>query len=130
MYKKKKILLVARERINELDISSTLNELGYKVNSIVDNDKDVVKKCSIEKPNLVLIDIDLDKGRSSINIAKTILKKFKIPVVFLNVSQHEMLHNSKWLKQPVSFLTRPNDPLELQAAIEMAFLDKAFFMTN
>ena len=123
MYKKKKILLVTRERINELDISGTLNELGYRVNSIVDNDKDAVKQCSIEKPNLVLIDFDLEK-------AKTILKKFKIPVVFLNVSPHEMLPNSKLLKQPVSFLTRPNDPLELQAAIEMAFLDKAFFMTN
>ena len=128
--RKKKILLVEEEKFAALDILSTLNELGYKVTSTVDNEKDAVRKYVFEKPDLVLIDIELKRGAGSINTAKSILKKFKVPVVFLTVSPHEIFTKSTTMKSSFSFLTKPFNPLDLQAAIEMAFLNETFFVSN
>ncbi len=125
---KKKIMLAAKEKPDSLEIIRTLNGMGYGVTSFAEND--AVKKNSTDKTDLVLIDIDWKKGSTCINTAKTISKKCKVPVIFLHVPPYHIFPKGKFPKIPVSFVYEPLNNLELQAAIEMVFINESFFISN
>lgn len=85
MSEKKRILIVEDEALIALSEVNILKHYGYEA-SFVTNGEKAIKEVSstIEKPDLILMDINLGSGIDGTEAAKIILKDFDIPIVFLS----------------------------------------------
>ncbi len=122
------ILVAEDEHIVALDIQNTLIDLGYKVNSVVDNGEEVLKRIEIEKPDLVLLDISLKGKISGLVCADHLSKNYNIPYIFLSgYSDIEINEKIKGLNFS-GYIRKPFDKFILSKAIKKALanLDEEF----
>ncbi len=121
---KPKILIAENERIFAIDIKNSLHRMGCEVMEIVSSGEDVIRKVTEEKPDLILMDINLDGALDGIETAEIISSKYDIPVIYLTAySDRETLHRAK-ITEPYGYLVKPFDSREIEIAIEMAFIKR------
>ena len=125
--KKKKILLVEDENIIALDIQRSLAKLGYTVCAVVRYGEEAVNKTGSLKPDVVLMDITLAGTMNGIEAAKIILNNFNIPVIYLSALPFDNGLQKEKLQEPNRFLTKPYNNYDLQTAIELTLINRAFF---
>ena len=77
------ILVVEDERIVADDIKMRLQKLGYAVPGVAFSGEEAVKKAESMQPDLVLMDIVLEKKMSGIEAASIISSRFNIPILLL-----------------------------------------------
>jgi CheY-like chemotaxis protein len=80
------ILVVEDERIVADDIKMSLQRLGYVVSGMASSGEEAVKKAESMQPDLVLMDIVLEKKMSGIEAASIISSRFNIPIRVLKNS--------------------------------------------
>jgi PAS domain S-box-containing protein len=115
-----KILLVEDEPIVALDLRDQLQKLGYVVIGISTTGADALSKISNLRPELVLMDIQLDGGMDGIETAARIPREFDLPVLYLTAfTQNEILERARATK-PYGFIVKPVAERELHATIQMA----------
>jgi len=117
---KTKILIVEDEGVIALDIKRRLEKQGYMVVGIADNANDALALVEQTNPNLVLMDIVIQGSVDGIQSAKTIRRRFDVPILFLTAhsDQNTVLRAKEAM--PYGYLTKPFDERELQACIDMA----------
>lgn len=121
---KPKILIAENERITAIDIKNSLHRIGYEVIEIVSSGEEVIRKVKEEKPDLILMDINLDGAFDGIETAEIISSKHDIPVIYLTAySDREALQRAK-ITEPYGYLVKPFDSREIEIAIEMAFIKR------
>jgi len=123
--KSKKILIVEDELIIASDIEMTLQELGYQVTAIVDNAEDALNSIKNNKPDLVLLDINLEGDTDGIMLAEDINNHFQIPFVFLTSNTDPLTINRVKRTHPAGFIVKPFSDKDLQSNIEIALYSKA-----
>lgn len=89
MTPKVRIGLVEDEVVVAMDIQAQLERLGYKVVSSSRTASQGIAQARAERPDLVLMDIQLAGERDGISAAKEIRQSFAIPVVFLTAFADE-----------------------------------------
>lgn len=104
----KLILIVENNSLIALDLKMTCRELGYKCYSSEYNNN-TLKEINVLNPDLVLMDIKLDKKQNIIDEAEKICDDFNIPIIFFTTAPRESyqknrLHN-RCLFQPIPFTT-------------------------
>jgi PAS domain S-box-containing protein len=122
-----KILVVEDERITAEDIKDSLENLGYKVPTVVYSGEEAVKKTGELHPDLVLMDIQLEGEMDGIEAAEEIKKHFDIPVIYLTAySDDDTLERAKRtepsgyiLKEPSGLIHKPFEESELHSIIEI-----------
>ncbi len=120
MVTKAKILIAEDENIIAIDISRTLQKLGYIVLGSSRTGKEIIKKSEALKPDLVLMDIILHEEMTGIEAAESIMKGLDIPVVYLTaLADDETLHHAK-ITEPFGYVLKPFDERTLHSAIEIA----------
>jgi len=120
----KKILIVEDERLIALDYEMSLTRVGFVITSIVDTGEDAIEHAEKEKPDLVLMDINLKSKMDGVEAATVIYSKFRIPVIFVTAfSDSELIDRAKKTGS-FGFLLKPFNRAELYVMVEMA-LDKA-----
>ena len=118
---KMNILVVEDERIVAEDIKMRLQKLGYKVPGIVFSGEEAVKKAENMRPDLVLMDIVLEKKMNGIEAASIISSCFNIPIVYLTAyADNKTLEKAK-ITEPFGYILKPFEDRELYTTIEMAF---------
>jgi len=115
-----RILIVEDERIIAEDIKNTLHNIGYEVCGIVSKGEDAVEKASIEKPDLILMDIMLSGYMNGVEAAHTIYKNQQIPVVFLSAFADVQIVEAVKESEPFGYIIKPFTDRELYSAIEIA----------
>ncbi len=83
----RQILVVEDERIVAEDIKMRLQKLGYAVPGVAFSGEEAVKKAESMQPDLVLMDIVLEKKMSGIEAASIISSRFNIPTRVLKNSR-------------------------------------------
>jgi len=121
---RKQILIVEDERLIALNLKITLEKLGFIITSIVTSGKDAIKNAELDKPDLVLMDINLDEDMDGVEAAKIIYSKYKIPIIFVTAFSDSSLIKRAKEAGSFGYLLKPFNKEELYAMIEMA-LDKA-----
>jgi len=115
------ILVVEDERIVAEDIKMRLQNLGYAVPGIVFSGEEAVKKAESMQPDLVLMDIVLEKKMNGIEAASIISSCFNIPIVYLTAyADNKTLEKAK-ITEPFGYILKPFEDRELYTTIEMAF---------
>lgn len=116
-----KIGVVEDELIIARTILSTLEELGYSHCGPAINYTEAMDMIDKNKPDLLLLDIQLSGKKDGIDVAQQMNESYHIPFIFLTAnSDGETIDRAKKVK-PHAYIVKPFTKEELFAAIEIAF---------
>jgi len=122
---KKKILIVEDEPIIATDIELSLEKLGYEVTGIEDNINDALVSIKENKPDLILLDINLEGDEDGIMLAQDINKDFRIPFIFLTSNADQLTIQRVKRTYPAGFIVKPFNEKDLLSNIEIALFSSA-----
>ena len=117
---KAKILIVEDEGITALNIKGLLENWGYKDPLIVLSSKDIFQDVAKYRPDLILMDINLNEAVDGIEIAKQLQADFDIPVVYLTAHSNEAIIERVKLTAYYGYIIKPFDNGELKITINQA----------
>ncbi|MDR6967702.1 DNA-binding LytR/AlgR family response regulator [Flavobacterium arsenatis] len=119
------ILLVEDELIIAEDMTNILEKIGYNVIGVAIDFDEAIEILETEKPDLILLDINLSGKRDGIELAEEINKRFSIPFIFTtSYTDTETLERAKHVN-PVNYLVKPFKKEQLYTAIEIAIFNMA-----
>jgi DNA-binding NtrC family response regulator len=115
---KKKILIVEDEVITAISLQHLLEHWGCGKCEKVSSGKEAIEKAMSEKPDIVLIDINLRGETNGIEAAKQLQARFCVPIIFITgYSDEETIKEAKKIK-PVGYFVKPLDFNKLRSTIE------------
>lgn len=120
MIPKARIGLVEDEVVVAMDIRAQLERLGYEVVSSARTASQGIAQARAERPDLVLMDIQLAGERDGISAAEEIRQSLAIPVVFLTAFADESSLERAKAVSPYGYIVKPLDEYDLETSIEVA----------
>ena len=115
-----RILLVEDDPTTALFVATVLRSGGYRVVGTAATGTDAIALTQAERPDLILMDIELAGAMDGIDAAYAIREGTGCPVVFLTShTDPEVLDRARTV-EPHGYLLKPLDPRALRPAIEMA----------
>jgi diguanylate cyclase (GGDEF)-like protein/PAS domain S-box-containing protein len=115
-----RILVVEDESIVALDIQDRLESLGYEVPATVASGERAVEQAGSLRPDLVLMDIQLQGRMDGVEAADQIRQRFGIPVIYLTANaDHPTVQRAK-VTEPFGYVIKPFEERELHTTIEVA----------
>ena len=115
-----RIFIVEDEGIVAMEIKDRLTAMGYCMTGSAASGEKALELISAQRPDLVLMDIQLQGAMDGITAAEKIRRRFHLPVIFLTAySEESTLERAKRV-QPSGYLLKPFDDRELKSAIEIA----------
>jgi len=114
------IVVVEDERIVALDLSQRLGEMGYRVLRTVARGEDALQAVSTLRPDLVLMDINIEGAIDGIEAACRIRDASRTPVVFMTAYAEDETLARAQASRPYGYLIKPYESRELHAALQVA----------
>lgn len=114
-----KILIVEDEMIIAANISLQLISLGYEVTGIIPRGEEALVHMKQNKPDIVLMDIQLKGELDGIETARLIQQKQDIPIIYLTANADDTNFAKAKDTHPYAFISKPFKKLDLQRAIEL-----------
>jgi PAS domain S-box-containing protein len=118
---KKQILVVEDEAVTGMDIQRRLKNLGYEVPVVVSSGEKAIEKVKENHPDLVLMDINLNREMDGIETVSRIHSFTDIPVIYLTAYSDEKILCRAKITEPYGYLIKPFKDRELQINLEIAF---------
>ena len=113
-----RILIVEDEPLIAIDLEATLQRLGFDVCGRASNAREAVELATARRPDLVLMDVYLEKGCDGTKAAKWLNDACDIPVLF--VSGHggrDTLERIRRVLPQAQLFSKPVAPDRLAEAI-------------
>ncbi|MCW3091663.1 MAG: response regulator of the LytR/AlgR family [Ferruginibacter sp.] len=114
-----KILVVEDEMIIAAKISMQLTNLGYEVTGILPRGEQAIQQVKENKPDIILLDINLKGEIDGIETARQVQLYDDIPIIYLTANSDEATFNRAKPTKPYAFISKPFKQLDLQRAIEL-----------
>lgn len=114
-----KILIVEDEMIIAAKISMQLTNLGYEVTGILPRGEEAILHVEENKPDIILLDINLKGKLDGIETAAQLQQRDNIPIIYLTANSDEATFNRAKPTRPYAFIAKPFKQLDLQRAIEL-----------
>ncbi len=123
MGRKYSILIVEDEPLIAEDIQGYLEESGFTVMGIAHNGNEALSLLDAQKPDALLLDINLGSPPDGVELAEIIRERFEIPFVFL--TSHADKGTLERAKQtfPAGYLLKPFDGRDLMTSLEVALFN-------
>jgi len=115
---KAKILIAEDELLIAMDIKQKLEEIGYEVTSLVSTALEAITKAETDKPDLILMDVQLGGSLTGIEAANIISYKNNLPIIFLTTPLNEHLIYEVKSRIEHEHLLKPLDEPQLSLIIE------------
>ncbi len=80
---KTKVLIVEDEPIVAMELKIELEKLQCEVTQMIHTYKKVLDSIKTNKPDIILMDIKLDKGQNGIELVQKIHNSYDIPVMYI-----------------------------------------------
>ena len=117
---KARILVVEDETIVALDLRSRLESLGYEVLGSVGDGETAIEKARLLKPDVVLMDINLQGSIDGIEAALKIRQNRPVPVIYVTACVDEPTLQRAKVTEPFGYIIKPFEDRELHSHIEIA----------
>lgn len=114
-----KILIVEDDMIIGAKISMQLTNLGYEVTGIIPRGEEAIMHVTQNKPDIVLLDINLKGDLDGIETATKMQETANIPIIYVTANTDEATFNRAKETRPYAFIGKPIKNLDLQRAIEL-----------
>jgi len=115
-----RILVVEDEVIVARDIQQQLCERGYTLVGHATRGAEAIRLAVEQRPDLVLMDIQLSGGMDGIEVAQTLRRQLALPVVFMTAFCADEFLERAQLSEPFGYILKPFSERELYTVIEMA----------
>ncbi len=116
----KSILIVEDESIIAEDMSDSLISLGYRVTDIVYSGEEAIMSVAESRPDLVLMDVNLQGEIDGITAAEEIRSRFQVPVVYLTAYADENTLRRVNATKPFGYIVKPFEEKNLHTTIQLA----------
>ncbi len=113
-----KIMIVESNSLIAEDIEERLQTLGYTVCAVASSKVEAVAKAAEMRPDLALIDTELEGQLKGIEVAKEIHECFDIPVVYLTDYVNEDLLEKVKTNRAFGHIFKPYETNQLHLSIE------------
>jgi len=114
------VLLVEDEAVSALAMDLTLKAMGYTTCRSAASGKKALEILLLEKPDVVLMDINLTGHLDGIEIARKMQELGHTAIIFMTgYSADDVLDRARELN-PAAILVKPINPNQLKAAIDAA----------
>ncbi len=114
------VMIVEDEAIVGIDIQENLVNFGYKVVGISSSGEAAIEDAIKNKPEIILMDIQLNGKLDGIETAKQIRKKLGIPIIYLTAYGDDKTLSKALEASPSGYLLKPFVPRELHTSIQTA----------
>src|ERR1051326_7212472 len=115
-----KIMIVEDEKLIAHSLAEMLRTNGYEVTAILQSGEDALQQIRAQRPDLVLMDIDLSGELDGIETADKIRSEFSVPVIFLTAHDNPEYIDRAKRTQPFGYLLKPIRQMDLVSTVEMA----------
>lgn len=120
MSKDLNILVVEDESIVALYLKKKLQTLGYTPQAIVTNGIDALAEAEQLRPDVVLMDINLEGEIDGIDTATKLKASYDVPIIYITAySDEETLARAK-KTEPYGYLIKPFETGDIKVTIEIA----------
>ncbi len=116
--KKKKILIVEDEVVTGMDLWHILDLWGYEMCEQVTTGEKAIQVAEQEKPDIVLIDINLAHGINGLETAKRIISRHDVSVIFITGYSDDEIRKEAEEVNPAGYFVKPIDYYKLREAID------------
>ncbi|MES2628539.1 MAG: LytTR family transcriptional regulator DNA-binding domain-containing protein [Bacteroidota bacterium] len=117
-----RILAIEDEELHADMLRLCLDQPGYELIAILADATDVFPVIRATKPDVILMDIDLNSDINGIELTAAINETADIPIIYLTSHRDQETFRQASNTLPESYLTKPYDAFQLQSAIELAVL--------
>lgn len=114
---KTKILVVEDETIVALDIKRSLIKMDFDVTDTVTNYDDAITSVKSNKPDFIIMDINLENSKDGIITVQAIQKIENIPVIYLSAFCDDETIQRAIQTNPLIYLSKPFKKDELKTTI-------------
>lgn len=114
-----KIGVVEDEVIIADGICAVLLQLGYDTAEPATSYSEALEMIATEKPDLMLLDINLAGSKDGIQLAAEIKKSYDLPFIFLTANSDNATVERAKLVEPPAYLVKPFNKNELFTSIEI-----------
>lgn len=111
-------MIVENDRVTARDLEATLRRRGFVVSGIAYSAGQALNFLKEQKPDLVLLDIQLDHDEDGITLAQTLREDHGIPSIFITGYSEEAILNRARRAKPAAFLRKPFSDAELAICLE------------
>lgn len=115
-----KILLVEDENVTNMVIQDRVEEMGHAVCGTAATGQEAIEQARAKQPDVVIMDITLKGKMDGIEAARQIREQFGIPVIYLTAYDDEETRKRAGATNPIAYLVKVFDDVDLQFAIEKA----------
>ena len=124
------VMIVEDEAIVSIDIRENLINFGYQVVGISSSGEDTIKNALKNRPEIILMDIELEGEMNGIETARQIKSQLDIPVIYLTSFSDDTMLAKALETEPSGYLLKPFFARELhttiQTAINKSAIEKEF----
>jgi len=120
-----RILIVEDERIVAFNLQQRLQRLGYRVSALAASGEEALEIARESKPDLVLMDINIEGPIDGIETAQRLGAELRSPVVYLTAYSEDRTLERARKTRPYGYLLKPVSERELHATIQMALERRA-----
>lgn len=115
-----KILIVEDELIIAEDVKNMLTHMEYEVVDVAMDYDEAIAILETQKPDLILLDVNLNSHKDGIDLAELINEKYKIPFIFTTSYSDSLTLDRAKNTHPINYLVKPFKREQLFSTIEMA----------
>lgn len=115
-----KVGIVEDELIIARSISKALDEIGYFYTPSCISFTEALQMIEAEKPDILLLDIQLSGKKDGVDIAQVVNEKYRIPFIFLTANSDAATLERAKKVNPNAYLIKPFTKEELYVSIEIA----------
>lgn len=113
-----KVLIVEDEQLVALSIQAKLKRIGYEPCGITSDYQSTIQVIEREKPDLILMDIELNGILDGIDISGKLIERFNIPIIFISSIRDPKKARKAIKTSSTGYLTKPVDEFQLSMSIE------------
>lgn len=114
------VVIVEDERTVARDLQRLLERLGHSVSACAGSAEEALRQIAQARPDLVLMDIHLQGPTDGIALSGDIRKRYNLPVIYLIACADEETTARALRTEPIGYIVRPFEPIEVRLAIDMA----------
>ncbi len=115
-----KVLIVEDDIINAKVLQNFLEGKGYVVMGVITTGEAAIDHIAKDKPDIILMDIELAGKMDGIEAAEIINKTNSIPILYLTSKTDKEVVEKARDTQPVGYVIKPFSPMQLEITMEMA----------
>ena len=116
-----RILIVEDEQIIAADLRNKLQRMGHEVVGMAINGSEAISLAEEHRPDLVLMDVQLEGVMSGTEAAKVIQAQTGAQIIFVTAFPGVFLRDPAQMTEPGICLGKPFSRVQLEAALGAAF---------